>query len=96
MAIIESNTNFADQIVCTTANQAVIGDSNVTSDAGFILTAHPGNTALVWMYENAVGKTKDNGYPLAVGDALVVGVSRLSRLKFEAEANGQKVCWIKR
>jgi hypothetical protein len=93
--ILESNTNFADQITCAVAGTPVPGPAGVSSDEGFMLVAHPDNTDVVWVFENAAGKSKGNGYPLAAGANLVVGVVKLSQLQFESAAAGQKVCWSK-
>jgi hypothetical protein len=93
--ILESNTNFADQINCALANVAVPGPPDVSSDEGFTLAAHPDNTHAVWIFENGPGKTKNHGYPLLIGASVVVSVVKLDQLQFESAAAGQKVCWIK-
>jgi hypothetical protein len=95
MTILESSNNFADQIECVSANTAVTGSAAVTSDDGFLITAHPDNSAVVWVFENASGKTRANGYPLGVGVTVFLGVSRLSQVKFESALASQKICWIK-
>jgi hypothetical protein len=93
--ILESNTNFADQITCALANTAVPGPAGVSSDEGFMLSAHPDNTDAVWIFENGAGKTKDHGYPLLTGASVVVSVVKLNQLQFESATAGQKICWIK-
>jgi hypothetical protein len=95
MAILESNQDFVDQITLADADTGYPGSAGVTSDEGFLVTAHPDNSGVVWVYENRAGKTKANGYPLAAGVHVVLSVTRLSQVKFESATAAQKVCWIK-
>jgi hypothetical protein len=93
--ILDSNTNFADQINCAIAGTAVPGPAGVSSDDGFMLSSHPDNVDAIWIFENGPGKTKNHGYPLLVGASVIVSVVNLDQLQFESATAAQKVCWIK-
>jgi hypothetical protein len=95
MTILASDLKFADQVSIPLANTPVAGTAAVSSDAGFVVTAHPANTATVWVYANQVGETKDNGYPIDAGQQVVLAVVRLDMVQFESTAAAQKVCWLK-
>jgi hypothetical protein len=95
MPIFEANKKFVDQITLTLASTGYPGPATATSDEGFLVAAHPDNTATVWVYENATGEDKDKGFPLASITPIYLGVTRLSQVKFESAAAGQKVCWLK-
>jgi hypothetical protein len=95
MTILASDMKFADQVSVPLANTPVAGTAGISSDAGFVVTAHPANTATVWVYANQVGETKDNGYPIDAGQQVVLAVVRLDMVQFESTAAAQKVCWLK-
>ena len=81
------------QITVTTAGTAVQG----TDAPGhlFAIKAHADNTDTVWFGEDGAGDvTKDNGYPLGAGESIVFQIANLNQLYFDAEVNGEKVCWL--
>jgi hypothetical protein len=95
MPIVKSTLDFVDQIELVDAATAVTGTAGVSSDAGFLITAHPDNSGVVYLFENATGKTVDNGYPLEPGLHVVAAVTWLDQIQFESSVAAQKVCWIK-
>jgi hypothetical protein len=95
MTILASDMDFADQVSIPLANTPVAGTAAISSDGGFVVTAHPSNTATVWVYVNQPGASKDNGYPVEVGQHVILAVVRLDMVQFESTAAAQKVCWLK-
>jgi hypothetical protein len=95
MTILASDLKFADQVSLPAANTPVAGTAGVSSDQGFVIAAHPSNTATVWVYGNRAGETKDDGYPIDPGQQVVLAVVRLDMVQFESTAAAQKVCWLK-
>lgn len=83
------------QITVTTAGTAVQGPATPTG-RWFVLAAHPDNTNDVWVgNDGADDVTASNGFGLAAGDAVAVEVRRsLDELWFDADTNGEKVCWL--
>jgi len=84
------------QIEVTTAGTAVAGPATPTARR-FLLAAHPSNTNPVWVgNDGSDDVTSGNGFPLeAGGDTVVVEVPRsLADLRFDADTNGEKVCWL--
>jgi len=76
----------------TGAGTPVQGGS-VTNANGFILKGHPDNTDTFWIFY--WGQTKASGFPLNSKEAIIVPVSNLNVLGFDADVSGEKVCWIK-
>jgi len=83
------------QITVTTAGTAVQGDDEGGSVFAFV--AHPDNTDTVWVGGDGAGDvTSSSGYPLQpAGGALPVSTSNLNNIWFDADTNGEKICWIK-
>ena len=85
---------LSGQITVTTAGTAVQG-SDVPGTM-FSLKAHPDNTDTVWVGEDGAGDvSSSNGYPLNFGESVVVEVANLNHLWFDADVNGEKICWLK-
>lgn len=82
------------QITVTTAGTAVRGPDQGAHLVSF--TAHPDNTDVVWLGDNEAGDVSSaNGYPLNPGEAVALQVSNLNLLWFDADVNGEKVCWLR-
>jgi hypothetical protein len=60
----------------------------------FALKAHPDNTDTVWVGEVAGDVSSANGFPLNSGESVVVQVANLNHLWFDADVNGEKICWL--
>jgi hypothetical protein len=84
--------NFTGVISTTTAGVTVNGPS-IENKSGFLIKSHPDNTDTVWIMPK--GRTKTNGFPLQPDDILVVNVSNLNNLDFDADVNSQKFFWMK-
>ncbi len=82
------------QITVTTAGTAVQGPATPQGRL-FALRAHPDNTNDVWVgNDGADDVTASNGFPLSATADLLVEVSSLRGLWFDADTNGEKVCWF--
>lgn len=83
------------QITVTTAGTAVQGDD--VPGVEFIIIAHPDNTEDVWVGNDGAGDvTANNGYPLGTNDnAIPIAIPNLNALWFDADVDGEKICWIK-
>jgi hypothetical protein len=82
------------QITVTTAGTAVVG----TTESGnlFAIKAHPDNTDVIWVgNDGADDVSSANGFPLEPGETIVLNVSNLNKLYFDADVSGEKVCWVK-
>lgn len=83
------------QITITTAGTAVQGPATPQGNL-FALRAHPDNTADVWVGNDGNDDvTANNGFPLSKTADLLVYTSSLRDLYFDADVNGEKVCWFK-
>lgn len=78
-------------ITVTTAGVRVQGTT--TAGTVFAVKAHPNNTDVVYVGDSGVSSA--NGFPLSAGEGVVVQVSNLDKLWFDAAANGLIVCWIR-
>jgi hypothetical protein len=81
------------QITVTTAGTAVKGDDEVGME--LFLKAHPDNTDTVWVGNEDGDVDNTNGFPLDAGETVLVKAGNLSDLYFDADVNGEKVCWIR-
>jgi hypothetical protein len=82
------------QITIPAAGTPVRGDGE--PGRFFALSAHPDNAAVVWVGEVDGAVSAASGYPLrAGGPPLVVEVANLNQLYFDANSDGDAVCWIK-
>lgn len=83
------------QVTVTTTGTAVRG-SDV--QCNFVsLLAHPDNTDTVWVGDDDAGDvSSSNGYPLKAGGApVVLRVTNLRDLWFDADVSGEKICWLR-
>lgn len=90
---------ISGQITVTTAGSAVQGPEGPGGE--FILKAHPDNTGAVYVGNDGAGDVDlNNGFVLQPGAVLVLSETRywasegLSNIWFDAETNGNKICWI--
>jgi len=82
------------QITVTTSGTAVQGPSSPKGQS-FVLKAHPDNTGTVWFGNNgAEDVSSANGYPLNPGEERVVAGLSLAKYWFDADVNGEKICWL--
>jgi len=83
--------DFTGQITVVTAGVIVPGP-DVSSLGGFRLKAHVDNTDTVWVF---TGADKTVGYPLNAGQEVYVPVINLINLKFDADVNNSRICYMK-
>ena len=81
------------QITVTTAGTAVQGPDK--EGLSFALKAHPNNTDTVWFGNNASDIDSSTGFPLNKGEGVILTISNLNRLWFDADVNGEKICWCR-
>lgn len=80
------------QITVTTAGTAVKGTFSTAKVVA--VKAHPDNADTVWVGNDDAGDvTASNGFPLDPGEGLVL-TGGLSDVWFDADANGDKICWL--
>jgi hypothetical protein len=84
---------LSGQITVTTAGTAVQGTDLPGGE--FMLKAHPDNTDTVWVGNVSGDVASSNGFPLNPGETVVVRVSNLDALWFDADVNGEKICWLR-
>lgn len=81
------------QITVTTAGTRVQGPD--VPGAEFLITAHQSTTVA---YVGDVTVSASVGYPLrgtAIGNSVLIEVSNLSLLWFDAAVNGEKIAWLR-
>jgi hypothetical protein len=89
------DTAMTGQITVTTAGTAVQGP-DVDLENGVWIKALAGNSGVVYVGNDGEDDvTSANGFELSAGDAIVIQVSNLSDLWFDAAENGDKFCWMK-
>ncbi len=84
---------LSGQITVTTAGTAVQGPTTPDADQ-FAIKAHPDNTDVIWIGNSSEDVSSINGFPLNAGEGLVVSGPTLDKFWFDADVNGEKVCWI--
>ena len=86
-------TVLSGQITVTTAGTAVVG----TSTPGAVrvaVKAHPDNADTVWVgNDGADDVAASNGFPLNPGEGVALR-GNLNQYWFDADGNGDKVCWV--
>jgi len=86
---------ISGQITVTTAGTAVQG-SSVALTNGVYIEALAGNTGYVYVGNDGAGDvTSANGYELKQGNQVIIQVSNLNQLWFDAATSGDKFCWLK-
>ncbi|OHB71821.1 MAG: hypothetical protein A2W23_05990 [Planctomycetes bacterium RBG_16_43_13] len=87
------DSSLTGRITVATAGTAVQG-ADRPNKGGFFLVSHPDNTDTVWIFPWGYGK--DSGWPLQpTGSPVFVNVANLNLLGFDADVNGERLCWIK-
>ena len=86
-------SSLSGQITVTTAGTAVQGTD--VPGGEFMLKPDPDNTEAIWVGNVAGDVTNANGFPLDAGESIIVKVSNLDALWFDADVNGEKVCWLR-
>lgn len=80
-------------ITVTTAGTAVQGPSTPAA-AAVAVKAHPDNSDTVWIGNDGAGDVAaTNGFPLNPGEGLIVP-GDLEAYWFDADVNGEKLCWL--
>lgn len=85
-------SNLSGQITVTTAGTAVQGDN--TGAGIFALKPHHDNSDVVFVGAVSGDVTNANGFVLDVGEGVIVS-RNLNELWFDADSNGDKVCWLR-
>ena len=86
---------MSGQIIIDTAGTAERG-SAVSLPNGVWVKALAGNTGKVYVGNDGAGDvTSSNGFELSQGNVILIQVSNLSDLWFDAATNGDGFCWIK-
>jgi len=92
---IDTSTAISGQITVTTAGTEVQG-GDVALSNGVYVRALTGNTGVVYVGNDGAGAvTSSNGYQLDKGEMILVQVTNLNQLWFDAATNGDKFCWLK-
>lgn len=86
---VTASADLTQLITVTAAGTPVQGPA-VTNPGGWVLKSDPANTGSVWFMFH--GQTKAlKGFPLAVGESMIVPVESLADLDFDADTNGNKI-----
>lgn len=81
-------------ITVTTAGTAVQVAAAVGHYQKVAVKAHPNNTDTVWIGNDGAGDVAaTNGFPLDPGEGIVLD-GGLSNWWFDADVNGEKICWV--
>lgn len=81
-------------ITVTTAGTAVTVADAVGHYQRVAVKAHPDNSDTVWVgNDGADDVANTNGFPLNPGEGVVL-TGGLSSWWFDADVNGEKLCWI--
>ena len=88
-----------EQVTVTTAGAEVQADApHLSRGSGYYsFMAHPSNAGTIWVADGD-GKedAANNGYPLlADGPPLVIFLTTLEEVWFDASIDAQTVCWAK-
>jgi hypothetical protein len=84
---------WSGQIDIAAAGTAVQGtDTDLIGN--YAIKGHVDNTGAVFVGKVAADVDSTNGYPLDPGQDIVVHLSSLSELWFDAETSGNNVCWL--
>lgn len=86
---------LSGQITVTTAGTAVAGPD--VRGHEWLVRAHPDNTQEVWVGQDGAGDvTNTNGFPLVpTSEPVRFYAPNLNLLRFDADVNGEKICWLK-
>lgn len=90
-------TPRSGQVTVATAGTAIQGTD--APGALFLIKAHPDNTDTIWVGNDDAASpdvTSSNAFPLDARDApIVISLSNLNTLWFDADVSGEKACWLK-
>lgn len=91
-----ADSALSGQITVSTAGTEVQGP-NIALPNGVYISALAGNAGVVYVGNDGAGAVSSStGYQLRKdGPPILVQVSNLNKLWFDAATNGDKVCWIK-
>lgn len=88
-------SQMSGQIDIPSAGTAVQGP-NIDCPNGVFIKALRANTGNVYVGNDGAGDvTTSNGFELDAGEVILIQVSNLSDLWFDAGTSGDDVCWIK-
>ena len=91
--VVDPDANLTQLVTVTTAGTPVQGPDK-SNPGGWMLKADPANTGSVWfMFHGQTKATK--GFPLEVGEVMIVPVENLSDLDFDADTSGGKIRALK-
>jgi hypothetical protein len=92
---LATSSVFTGQITVSAAGTAVNGP-DVPLTNGAYIKALGANAGKVYVGNDGAGDiTSSNGFELSAGDLIIVQVSNLNQLWFDAATNGDKFCWMK-
>lgn len=81
-------------ITVTTAGTAVTVADSVGRYQKVAVKAHPDNSDTVWVGNDGADDVSNaNGFPLDPGEGIVLD-GGLSNWWFDADVNGEKICWV--
>jgi len=90
--LVVPSSDFTGIITVATAGTEVQGP-DISAPNGFYICGHPSNTQNVWIMPH--GEAKTSGYCLDAMQSILVRVACLYSLDFDADVNGEKLCYIK-
>ena len=86
--------HLSGQITIGTAGSAVPGPD--VEGTYFAIKTHPDNVGTVWFGNDGNDDVSDSsGFPLDPGEGVEVFARSLSALHFDADNDGDKVCWVR-
>lgn len=86
-------SDFTGFITVSTPGTEVQGP-DISGPNGFYICGAPTNTGNVYVQANGQ-QSSDCGFPLDALQQILVRVSSLYSLSFDADVGGEKICWIK-
>ncbi len=83
------------QVSVTTAGTAERGPVSPQGSL-FAVKAHPDNTDTMWVGNDGNDDVASGtGFPLNAGEGIVLEVSSLRSLWFDADVDGETICWFR-
>ncbi len=86
--------NDLSGIVTVTTTGTAVQGSDVRGTV-FELKAHPDNTDTAWVGNVASDVSASNGFPMDPGETLVLQITNINQVWFDADVSGEKVCFIR-
>ena len=87
--LVAADADLTQIITVTTAGTVVQGPAK-TNPGGWVIKANPTNTGNVWFMYHGQSKAS-KGFPLGIGDSMIVPIESLADLDFDADNNGGKI-----